>query len=243
LPYRTSQAIVLQRADWRENDRVLTLLSPQWGRADALCRGCRKPKSPLLAASERLTLGEYVLFSGKGRDIVHAASVTESYYPLRLDYGRLEHAALMAAAALKAAQPEEPAPHLFLLLARSLSRLAYGALPPRAVTCAYLLHFASVIGFMPVLDRCVRCGKAMGEEAGFLLVPDGGVACAACAGQAPERLRLSAKELSWLRRVLAQGVDKAGEPPARVPAGLLRQYAEDKLEAPLPRLPADETHP
>ena len=39
--------------------------------------------------------------------------------------------------------------------------------------------------------------------------------------QAPERLRLSPIELSWLRRVLAKGVDKAGEPPARVPAGLL----------------------
>lgn len=237
MPYRSSQAIVLQRADWRENDRILTLLSPQWGRADALCRGCRKPKSPLLAASERLTMGEYVLFAGRGREIVHSAGVLDSFYPLRLDYERLGHAALMAAAALQAAQPEEPAPHLFLLLARSLSRLAYGSLPPRAVTCAFLLHFASVIGFMPRLSQCVLCDREMGEEPGWLLSQEGGVACAACAGQAPERLRLSPEELSWLRRVLVSGIDRAGEPPARVPAGLLKQYAEDRLEAKLPKLP------
>ena len=48
----TTNAIVLRRADYRENDRMLTLFSPTLGRIDALARGCRRQKSPLMAASE-----------------------------------------------------------------------------------------------------------------------------------------------------------------------------------------------
>ena len=39
----TTNAIVLRRVDYRENDRMLTLFSPTLGRIDALCRGCRLP--------------------------------------------------------------------------------------------------------------------------------------------------------------------------------------------------------
>lgn len=237
MAYRTTQALVLARTDWRENDRILTLITPENGRVDALCRGCRKPKSPLTAAGELFTLGEYVFFSGKGREIVHACSVIETFYPLRLDYGRLSHAALMGSAALKASQLEEPNPHLFILLVRSLKRLAFTALPPDAVTCAFLLHFAAVTGFKPRLNHCVRCGKEMGEEGGFLLFEEGGICCLACGNDAPKRLWLSGGECSFLRAVLAGGIDRVGEMPARVPLMLLKGYVESKIDASLPKLP------
>ena len=74
----TTQAIVLRHADYREHDRMLTLLSPSMGRVEALCRGCKRPQSPLLAASEWFALGENVLFSGKGHMTVTACDLTES---------------------------------------------------------------------------------------------------------------------------------------------------------------------
>ena len=237
MPYRTSQAIVLQRADWRENDRVLTLLSPEWGRADALCRGCRKPKSPLMAASELFTLGEYVLFSGRGKEMVHACTVIEAFYPLRLDYERLSHASLMASACLLAIQPEEAMGHLFILLARSFRRLAFEDLSPEAVTSAFLLHFVTLMGFKPRLNHCSRCGRQMGEEGGYLLPQEDGVCCQACGKDALERSWLGFRQLAWLRAVLMQGLGKTGALEDGYPLRLLRQYTQSRLEASLPELP------
>ncbi len=37
-----TNAIVVRRADYRDNDRMVTLFSPSLGRVDALCRGCRR---------------------------------------------------------------------------------------------------------------------------------------------------------------------------------------------------------
>ena len=235
LPYRTTQALVLQRVDWRENDRILTLFSPEHGRVDALCRGCRKPKSPLLAASELFTLGEYVLFSGKGKEYVQSCHVIEGFYPLRLDYPRLSAAALLGSACLKAIQPEEPMGHLYILLARSLKRLAYEETPVEAVVSAFLLHFVTLMGVKPRLNHCVRCGKTMApSEGGYLLPEEDGICCRACGDRLPRRSWLTASQLAWLREILTLGIDKTSLSLKAYPLQLLRQYTEYKLETKLP---------
>lgn len=234
MPYLNCQAIVLRRNDYRENDRMLTLFSPEHGRVDALCRGCRKPKGPLLSASEVFTMGEYVLFESKGRKTVQSCNVIESFYPLRLDYERLRHAALMAAACLKTIQPEEPMGHLYILLARSLKRLAYEDLPADAVSAAFLLHFVTINGFKPRLNHCSRCGKRMEEEGGYLLPDEDGVCCLSCGKDAPKRSYLTFEQLSWLREILSRGIDKTASLPNQVPMKVLKQYTEAKIESALP---------
>ena len=107
MPSIVTQAIVLRHADYREHDRMLTLLSPSMGRIEAVCRGCKRPQSPLLAASEWFALGEYVLYAGKGRMNVSSCNVTESFFPLRTDYERLKYATYILSVAEAAAQPGE----------------------------------------------------------------------------------------------------------------------------------------
>jgi len=240
LAYRTLQAVVLARSEWRENDRILTLVGPETGRVDVLCRGCRKPNSPLMGSAELFTLGEYVLFSGKGREIVHACTVIESFYPLRLDYDRLAYASFVAGTALRAFQPEEPNPHLFILLVRSLKRLAYGYVPPDAAVCAFLLHLSAITGFKPRLNHCVRCGREMLGEGGYLPAEEGGVCCASCGKDMQKRLWISSRELDFLRIVLARGIEKAGDPPDHVPLLVMKEYVQSKIEAKLPDLPEEE---
>ncbi|NLX82855.1 MAG: DNA repair protein RecO [Clostridiales bacterium] len=238
MPYKTFQAIVLQRVDWRENDRILTLFSPEHGRVDVLCRSCRKPKSPLMSAAELFTMGEYVVFSGKGRDYVQSCSIIESFYPLRLDYARLAAAAMMASACLKTIQPEEPMGHLYILLARSFRRLAFEDSDITAVTSAFLLHFITLQGFKPRLNHCVRCQKRMGDaEGGYLMEQEDGICCAACAPQANRRSWLSAEQTAWLRDVLVLGIDKISRELGAYPLGHLKRYTEYQLETNLPDLP------
>jgi DNA repair protein RecO (recombination protein O) len=187
-----------------------------------------------MAAAELFTWGEYVLFTGKGRTIVQSCQVTDNFYPLRTEYEKLQLASVMLHAALKVVQPEDPAKGLFILLARSLRRLAYSTLPPRAVAAAFLLHFSGVSGFAPRLDRCVRCGKALGDEGGYLIMQEGGVCCAACGTREPERLFIPAATLRWLREVAAQGIEKASPPPLDVPYNLLADFAGHHLDTKLP---------
>jgi DNA repair protein RecO (recombination protein O) len=242
LPYKNTQGIVLSRTDYRENDRMITLLSPDFGRVDALCRGCRKPKSPLMTAGELFCMGEYVLFSAASRETVTACTVIEAFYPLRLNYARLSYGAMMLSASQKMAQPGEAAPHLFILLARSLKRLSYEETPADQVGSAFLLHLAAISGFKPRLNHCVRCARRMGEEeGGFLLAQEGGICCSACGSRLPLRLMLPAATLAWLRQVLAIGIDKAETAPKEVPYAILADYVEYHIDSKLPAVTDEDS--
>ena len=52
MPTITTRGIVLRYANYRDHDRMLTILSPQYGRLDVLSRGCRRPKKLSLKLSQ-----------------------------------------------------------------------------------------------------------------------------------------------------------------------------------------------
>ncbi len=234
MPSVTTQAIVLRHADYREHDRMLTLLSPAMGRVEALCRGCKRPQSPLLAASEWFALGEYVLYAGKGHMTVTSCNLTESFFPLRTDYDRLKYATYLLSVAEAAAQPGERAVELFTLLARSLSRLAYTDRDAKAVSAAYLLHFSAVSGYRPRLSHCVRCGRRMEDgEIRLFDIENGGLLCKNCADSLTRARAVSAAQVLWMRDVLNRGIEKTDQPPEAAPGPLLADYVEARLEKPV----------
>lgn len=234
-----THAIVVRHADYRENDRMVTLFSPNLGRVEAICRGCRRQKSPLLAASELLCAGEFVLFEKGERRTVVSCAVQDSFYPLRADYERLTHGLYLTELCEAAIQPGQEAERLFLLLLRSLAHLTYGDAPAGRVTAVFLCGYASLLGYRPRLGRCVRCGAAVEPEAGRAAHFDlaaGGVLCAPCAlhalTEAGAPMRIQAETLRFLRAIMKQGLDLIGEdlPMPDEALRLLRRYVELRTE-------------
>lgn len=229
------EGIVLRHADYRENDRMLTLLTPN-GRVDALSRGCKRPKSPLLPCSEVFALGNFELLGGRNRCVVTSCLLTDSFYPLRLDIDKLSCAAYMANVCEATVQPEEDARRPFLLLARALGCLSYQHVSPRKVLSVFLLHYAVAMGYRPRLAHCVSCEKKIPPESGALFdIEQGGVVCSACAQHTQRGAMLSAAERAWLTEALDKGV--RGELPSEdAPLPLLQAYLEARLEKRIPPL-------
>ena len=109
MPAITTPGIVLRYANYRDHDRMLTLLSPRLGRVDLLSRGCRRPKSPLMPASELFVSGEFVLFEKNERAVLTSCALQDTFYPLRLDPYRLTCASYMAGLCAAAVQPGQGA--------------------------------------------------------------------------------------------------------------------------------------
>ena len=235
-----TNAIVVRRADYRENDRMITLFSPTLGRIDALCRGCRRQKSPLMAASELCCAGEYVLYQTSDRATVVSCQVTDTYYGLRKDYERLSHAMYALELCAAAIQPAQENERLFMLLLRSLAHLCYGEAEPRRVTAVFLMGMTSLLGFRPQVGRCAKCGTPVlqnrtGDEIiiGAFSPEAGGVLCPGCS--AGERCRLREKDVVYLQSIMKTGLkslEEAGECPDAL-FEAMRQLAEDRLDAPI----------
>lgn len=181
MPSFTTPAIVIRRADYSDYDRMITLFSPELGRVEAIARGCRKPKSPLVNAVEPFTSGEFQLYSHRERNALEQCQISESYYELRSDYDRLRHGVYWLKLLDAAVLPETPAPELFIVTLRALAHLNYGELPPELVTFAFESHFMRLMGLSPRMDACVRCGRAIDGEARFD-ADLGGAVCLNCVG-------------------------------------------------------------
>ena len=231
MPSETISGVVLRYANYRERDRMLTLLSPDHGRVDVLSRGCRKPGSPLMPSSELFVHGDFVLFRQQDRYTLTSCAITEPFYSLRLDAYRLTCATYLVNLAQLAAQPEQAAPGLFRLLLQGLYHLTYGKddQPALAVTNAYLLLYAQETGYRPRLNHCVRCGEPLPQDRGAKLdMVAGGLCCTHCSGG--EQVALTAQQIAWMRDILAKGFDAPLGSADPVLFEALRRYVEHRLE-------------
>lgn len=223
-------AIVLRRVNYRDNDRMVTLLSPSRGRIEAVIRNCRKPKSHNLNAAELFSLGDYMLVENAGHMTVTSVRLIETFYPLRSDYTRLTCGTWLLNLAEAAAEPEQEQQELFMLLLHTLSRLAFSDQPWKPLLSGFLLHFSACQGFKPRLNHCVLCGKKLGEDPPlFFDAAEGGLVCGNCR-RTREQIPLSPEQVRWMRKALKEGsASWVNTPEAEAPFAVLRAYVEGKL--------------
>ncbi|MBQ8108824.1 MAG: DNA repair protein RecO [Clostridia bacterium] len=180
----TIPAIVIRRSDYGDYDRMVTLFSPDMGRVDAIARGCRRPKSPLVNAVEPFTSGEFQLFSLRDRFTLEQCQVSDSYYELRADYDRLCHGVYWLRLLDTSILPDTPMPELFIVTLRALAHLNYGELPPELVTLAFESHLMRLSGLSPRMDACAICQRPIDGDARFDSQL-GGAVCLNCLSEAP----------------------------------------------------------
>ena len=181
----TIPALVIRRSDYGDYDRMVTLFSPELGRVDAIARGCRRPKSPLVNAVEPFTSGEFQLYAHKDRYSMEQCQISDSYFELRGDYDRLRHGVYWLRLLDTAILPDTPAPELFITTLRALAHLNWGEMPPAMVTMAFEMHFMALNGLAPRMDACIRCGRPIDGDARFD-AQLGSAVCLNCPSNAPK---------------------------------------------------------
>lgn len=174
--------IVLNKTDYKDNDRILTLLSPEKGKITVSAKGVKKQNSKLRAGSELFAFGAYVLNETRGRFTVTAYDAIDSFHELRDGFDRLAFGTLMLKVTDKTAICGEEDPDLFALLIRSLDKLRENSVSPTFAASVFLLRLCSLAGYEPILDRCASCGEKNGLT--FLSPALGGTVCSACTNNA-----------------------------------------------------------
>jgi len=233
LPAITTPGIVLRYANYRDHDRMLTILSPHYGRMDALSRGCRRPKSALMPASEMFVHGEFVLYYQNDHATLTSCSLTDTFYPLRLEPYRLTCASYMASLCAAAAQPGQSTADLYALLLKGLYYLSYdNEADPLATTTAFLLLFADATGYRPRLSRCAHCRTPLELENGAPFdVAAGGLCCPSCASRST--YPMTKPDIVWMSETLRGGLTPQKNTGANTLFDVLRRYVEMRLEMPI----------
>ncbi|MCD8382478.1 MAG: DNA repair protein RecO [Clostridiales bacterium] len=199
----TTKAVVLREVNYKESDKILTVLTPDLGRITVQARGARKKGSGRSAACQMLVWSEMTLAEFRGRWTVTEASVEREFRNLRSDLEKLALGSYFAEVLESVVQEETPAGELLPLLLNCLYALDRLDKPPALVKAAFELRAVSLAGFEPLLDACAVCGRE--PEAPRLNLTQGVLHCADCGQETGEgiSLPLTAQTLAAMRYIIA----------------------------------------
>lgn len=115
--------IILKGMPLGESDRLVTVLTPEYGLVRAVVPGARKYKSRLRGRSELFVVNELLIVRGRSLDKITQAETIESYPGLSQDLGKLSAGQYLAELTLALALSEQPQTELYELLTEHLRRL------------------------------------------------------------------------------------------------------------------------
>jgi DNA repair protein RecO (recombination protein O) len=182
LPAVRSRALVLHAFPYGDTSRILRLLTPEHGLRSVIAKGARSPRSRFGGILEPFTEGEAHFHLREGRDLLVLSdfSLLRSRQGIGRGLGAFAGASLIAEIALRHGT-EEPHPELYDSIVAALDQLAAAPAHAAAIALGHLWSLVSILGFEPLTDCCVRCGRSL-DLAGSTRfdVDAGGLACLAC---------------------------------------------------------------
>ena len=187
--HTTTKALVLRSVDYKESDKILTLLTQDQGKVTASARGCRKKGSPIAAGCQLLCWSEMVLYDYQGRWMVKEAATERQFRGVRDDLDKLALACYFAEVTELLAVEDMPSPELLSLILNSLHALDQMNKPLPLVKAAFELRAMCLAGYEPLLDGCAVCGVESPEEPRFHL-KEGVLHCARCRGEVGESISM-----------------------------------------------------
>lgn len=138
-----------------ESDRLLTVLTREFGLIRVVAPSARKHKSSLGGRSGLFVVNQLLIAKGRSLDKIIQAESIQSYAGLSQDLKKLTASQYLAELALFQALSDQPQEELFCLLVEHLNRLEK---LPGAVTLASLahatFHLLALAGVAPQVQLC-----------------------------------------------------------------------------------------
>jgi DNA repair protein RecO (recombination protein O) len=231
-----------------ESDKIVTILTKEYGLIRAIAPGARKHNSSLGGRSAMFVVNDLLIAKGRSLDKITQAQTVKSYSGLAKDLGRLAASQYLAEVVLCQGLSEQPQEELYELINEHLKRLEELSSQKTPSVMALLTHglfqLLALAGFTPEVHMCCLTQRPLipdftdpNWQVGFS-ISAGGTVCLT----AWEDLR---KEDTRIREHGVEGVEGVGEvikvnsspsflSPSSVPLPLSHSPGRSQGTPPLP---------
>lgn len=183
--YSKTQGLVLREVNYKEADKILTVLTRDMGKRTVKARGCRRKGSGLAASAQLLVYSDMTLFEYKDYYTLNEAESLEQFWGIRGDIELLALCSYFAEVAEAVAEEGVAQPELLSLILNSIYALDKLRRPRQLVKAVFELRLMCLAGYEPLLDACAVC-DAPEPDAPRLDLGEGVLRCAGCHDHAEE---------------------------------------------------------
>lgn len=187
-----TDGLVVREYELGEHDKMLTLLTPAYGRIPVIAKGARSLRNKYMTPARLFTYANYELHRRGDMTWLRSAEIIEPFPQLEREITRLYLAQYLADLACELSGEGEPAVDILRLTLNSLYAVCRGVKDQRLIKGTFEWRAAGYSGYLPELGDCHVCGAADArskDDGGicYLDVMNGALMCASCASGRMER--------------------------------------------------------
>lgn len=163
----TTAGLVIKQQVISEKDKLLTILTREYGVIYAFARGAKQMKNKLFSASQMYSYSRFDIYKSRDKYIVDSAELISSFGGLHTDIAKLSLAHYFSDITLQIIPRElDSGDHLRLFL-NSLYFISEGTKNLYLIKSIFEMRSISQAGFMPDLTECAECGAELSDSALF----------------------------------------------------------------------------
>ena len=177
-----TQAIVLSRKNYRENDKLVTFYTREFGQVKTVVRGGKKILSKMGSYTEPFYVVQIMFATGKGLNQLAGIDLVKRYDSIYNDLNKLKLVG-QNFSLIEEITKEEPDSDIYNLILEYLEVI--GGLPAKSgaglfLNTIFILKFIDLLGYAPELYSCVVCKKKIASGKNSFDFLKGGLACPSC---------------------------------------------------------------
>lgn len=196
-------------------------------------KGSRRPKSLLMAATQFLCFGEYVLYKSGNTYSINSCETIEVFYNIRTDLDKLNYASHMTKIVNDVTTENQNSYRILQLFLNTLYMISETDKNLSLINSVFTLRLLSIIGFRPQIEECKECKTK--DNLTYFSFRDSGFKCSACAKQDKGAVEISPSTKDAIRYIVLADAKKLFS--FEIPEASIKEleiiskiYLEEKLE-------------
>lgn len=181
-------------------DKMVTLLTPDLGKIGCAAKGARRPKSTLMAGTQFLCFGDFLVYKGAGSYHINSCEPIEIFYNLRLDLDKLTYASKVSKIVNDVTDENQNTYRILQLTLNTIYIISESDKDLDFVLSIFKIRLLSLLGFRPVIDKCTNCKCK--EKLRYFSLRDSELKCEACGRQDKGAIEISDTTIKAIKYII-----------------------------------------
>lgn len=179
--------LVLKAIDYKENDKLLTILTLDMGKILVIARGVKKSTSKLKSYSQSFCFGEFELQQGKAGWVLVGVNPVDTFFELLSDFEKYKEACTVIEICDKICVENQSYPKLLLEALKTIKQINYSQISPKLLLSKFIMNVLNYEGFGMSATHCASCRSPFMKEV-YFDTTTGELLCHACKNENCEQL-------------------------------------------------------
>lgn len=153
------KGIIIKEIPYKDNDKIVTILTDELGKISCLARGAKKNNSPILASSQYLVYSEFVLYKGTNFYHINSANVINTFYNFRVDFDKLQIAFELTKILQAVTDENQDTSKILILFLNTIYMLDTSKKDTRLIITSFKIKLFCLLGFAPNISKCCFCDR------------------------------------------------------------------------------------